>query len=204
MISIRFFYDMNNNLKHKTRVNLSLYFLSFLLLIFVSCAKEPKSEMSENVKLVAEYILKFKHLAKKERLNSGVPVSIKLAQGILESKSGKSELATKANNHFGIKCGKKWKGASYKIQSDEWDKKRNKMILKKGCFRAYPNAELCFAAHSDLLKHKRYEQLFTLDKRDYKNWALGLQKLGYATDPDYAKKIIVLIERYRLYEFDNE
>jgi hypothetical protein len=87
-----------------------------------------------------------------------------------------------------------------------WNNKeiRNKMILKKGCFRAYPNAELCFAAHSELLKHKRYEQLFTLDKRDYKNWALGLQKLGYATDPDYAKKIIVLIERYRLNEFDNE
>jgi len=175
-----------------------------LLFSFFACKNEKVETLSEKERPVMEYIRKYRLLAKTEMIKSGIPISIKLAQGILESKSGSSELARKANNHFGIKCGKNWKGKSYAILTDEWDPKKSRMISRKGCFRAYPTVDDCYNAHSNLLKHKRYKKLFELGPGDYKNWALGLQKLGYATDPDYAKKIILLIERYRLYELDKD
>jgi flagellum-specific peptidoglycan hydrolase FlgJ len=171
-------------------------------LVFASCRTEIPEKEDEKDKFVKAYIEKYHHIAKAEMQVSGIPASIKLAQGILESKSGNSELTVKANNHFGIKCGKKWKGKKYQILSDEWDRKKNKMISRKGCFRVYPTVEACYSAHSEILKQKRYKKLFEIDRRDYKNWALGIQKLGYATDPKYAKKIISLIEKFKLYEFD--
>ena len=171
-------------------------------LVLASCRTDIPDKDSDKDKLVKAYVEKYKHIAKAEMLVSGIPASIKLAQGILESKSGNSELTIKANNHFGIKCGKQWKGKKYQILSDEWDRRKNKMIARKGCFRVYPSVEACYSAHSEILKHKRYKNLFDIDRRDYKNWALGIQKLGYATDPKYAKKIISLIERFKLYELD--
>jgi len=177
-----------------------------LLLIFClsGCKNERVEQRSEKDRLVNDYIQKYRIMAKTEQLNSGIPASIKLAQGILESKSGTSELAIKANNHFGMKCGRLWKGVKYTSNSDEWDRNKRRMIARKSCFKSFASVELCYSAHSQLLKQKRYKKLFELDRRDYKNWALGIQKLGYASDPDYAKKIIIIIERYHLDELDKD
>ena len=135
-----------------------------------------------------KYIDRFKTIAVAEMKRTGVPASIKLAQGILESGYGSSELAKKANNHFGMKCGSQWNGKSYKHQGS--------------CYRAYPSAEICYKEHSEFLKRKHYEGLFKLKKTDYKGWAKGLQKAGYATDKNYPSKLIELIERFKLYKFD--
>lgn len=134
------------------------------------------------------YIDRFKSIAVTEMKRTGVPASIKLAQGILESGYGSSELAKKANNHFGMKCGGQWNGKTYQ--------------LKGSCYRAYLNADVCYREHSEFLKRKHYEALFKLKKTDYKGWAKGLQKAGYATDKNYPSKLIELIERYKLYRFD--
>ena len=178
--------------------------LFFILITLQGCGNDNVEKKSKEEELVEAYVLKYRQVAEIERIKNGIPFSIKLAQGILESKCGRSELALKANNHFGIKCGKNWNGEKYNLLSDEWNKKKNKMISKKGCFRVYPDAETCYKSHSEVLKQKRYKALFKLDKRDYKNWALGIQKLGYATDPEYAQKLISIIDRYKLYELDNE
>lgn len=124
---------------------------------------------------------------------TGVPASITLAQGILESNAGQSVLATKGNNHFGIKCHNDWKGKTMKMDDN----------APKECFRVYPNAEASFRDHSDFLRSRdRYKSLFELKQTDYKGWARGLKKAGYATDPGYADKLITLIEDYELYRFD--
>ncbi len=138
------------------------------------------------------YIKKWSSLAVSEMRRSGVPASITLAQGMLESRYGLSELAVKANNHFGIKC-HNWKGASIRVDDD-----------KKGeCFRKYSKAEDSFKDHSDFLRYSdRYKSLFHLKTTDYKGWATGLKKAGYATDPQYPQKLIDLIERYNLTRFD--
>ena len=123
---------------------------------------------------------------------SKIPASITLAQGILESASGKGRLAIKANNHFGIKC-HEWTGA--KIYHDD-DKKQE-------CFRKYKDAKYSFRDHSLFLtERKRYSGLFLLKKEDYKGWAKGLKDAGYATDRKYPQKLIGLIERYNLHEYD--
>ena len=125
---------------------------------------------------------------------SGVPASITLAQGLLESGSGRSTLATKGNNHFGIKCHRNWKGAT--IHAD--DDRRNE------CFRSYKSADESFRDHSDFLRYSdRYKFLFDLDRTDYKGWAYGLKQAGYATDPTYASKVIKYVEDYNLSRFDN-
>jgi len=134
------------------------------------------------------YINRFKSIAVAEMKRTGVPASIKLAQGILESGYGSSELAKKANNHFGMKCGGQWSGKTYD--------------LKGSCYRVSNNADVCYREHSEFLKRKHYEALFKLKKTDYKGWAKGLQKAGYATDKNYPAKLIELIERYKLYRFD--
>lgn len=140
-----------------------------------------------------EYIKKYSAIAVEEMYRSGVPASITLAQGLLESRYGQSALAAKGNNHFGIKCHNDWKGKTMKVDDD-----------KKGeCFRVYKNAEESFRDHSDFLRYKdRYKFLFDYQITDYKAWANGLKKAGYATDPQYPQKLIDLIERYRLYEYD--
>ena len=138
------------------------------------------------------YIRKYADTAVSEMYRSGIPASITLGQGLLESGAGKSYLAVEGNNHFGIKC-HKWKGA--KIYADD-DKAHE-------CFRKYRSADESYRDHSDFLRYNdRYKFLFDLESSDYKAWAYGLKKAGYATDPDYAAKLIKLIEDYRLWEYD--
>ena len=141
------------------------------------------------------YIQKYCNIAMREMNDYGIPASITLAQGILESAAGTSRLAVQANNHFGIKCHNDWSGE--KIYHD--DDKRNE------CFRKYERAEESFIDHSQFLKDRpRYSFLFELDKTDYKAWAKGLKQAGYATDPNYPNRLITLIEKYELYKYDKE
>jgi flagellum-specific peptidoglycan hydrolase FlgJ len=134
----------------------------------------------------------------------GIPASITLAQGILESRWGTSELATKANNHFGIKVGgADWKGGKYCKYSNEWNAKKNRMELHLSCFRYYENVQEGYRGHSEFLaKRPRYAPLFRLAPNDYVSWSKELQACGYATDPKYPEKLISLIERFNLYEHD--
>lgn len=141
------------------------------------------------------YIKKYCNIAMREMNDYGIPASITLAQGILESAAGTSRLAVQANNHFGIKCHNDWSGE--KIYHD--DDKNNE------CFRKYDRAEESFIDHSQFLKDRsRYSFLFELDKTDYKAWAKGLKQAGYATDPNYPKRLIELIERYDLHKYDKQ
>jgi LysM repeat protein len=138
------------------------------------------------------YILAFKDVAIEEMNSNGIPASITLAQGILESGSGNSSLARYANNHFGIKCTAEWKGKAYYKDDDQ----------NNDCFRVYKDARQSYKDHSEFLKRKRYSFLFELDKNDYKNWALGLKTAGYATNPKYADMLIGVIEKYKLNQYD--
>ena len=123
----------------------------------------------------------------------GIPASITMAQGILESNSGKGSLALKSNNHFGIKCHKGWKGK--KVYHDD--------DAKGECFRKYKNPDKSYRDHSIFLESRdRYNFLFKLNMRNYVKWAKGLKKAGYATDPKYADKLISIIERYELWKLD--
>lgn len=140
------------------------------------------------------YVKRFADVARTEMEEFGVPASITLAQGLLESQAGKSPLARDANNHFGIKCfSKKCKKGHCKNFSDDHH---------KDFFRTYLSAWESFRAHSLFLQKDRYKHLLELDKTDYKNWAVGLKKAGYATDPNYAKKLIRLIENLDLDKYD--
>lgn len=140
-----------------------------------------------------QYIEHFKSVAVSEMHRSGVPASITLAQGILESRSGRSPLATEGNNHFGIKC-HGWTGRTMNVDDDALGE----------CFRVYDSPEESFADHSDFLRGRdRYSSLFLLDPTDYKGWATGLKKAGYATSPTYAPQLIKIIEDYSLYRFDS-
>jgi LysM repeat protein len=139
------------------------------------------------------YIDSFKDMAISEMKRTGVPASITLAQGLIESDMGRSNLATKANNHFGIKCHNDWKGPFIKQDDD----RRNE------CFRKYGQPEESYKDHSDFLRSEnRYKSLFSLDVKDYKGWARGLKKAGYATNPEYANMLIRKIEEYNLYNYD--
>ena len=139
------------------------------------------------------YIKKYAPIAVREMHLYKIPASITLAQGILESGRGRSELALKSNNHFGIKCHTKWKGERVYHDDDE----------KGECFRKYKFVETSYKDHSEFLsKRKRYAFLFNYNKKDYKKWARGLKKAGYATDKKYPNKLINIIETYKLYEFD--
>lgn len=143
----------------------------------------------------ADYINQYKDEAIKEMYLSGVPASITLAQGMLESGNGNSALAVYANNHFGIKCHKGWNGYSYYMDDDE----------KNECFRKYETVFESYSDHSDFLKSRdRYAFLFELPRTDYKAWAKGLKQAGYATASNYAEQLIELIERYKLFEFDSD
>ena len=138
------------------------------------------------------YIERYSSLAVEEMYRSGVPASITLAQGLLESRYGLSDLAIEANNHFGIKC-HNWAGAKMFYDDDK----------KNECFRKYASAEESFRDHSDFLRYRdRYKFLFDLEPTDYEGWANGLRKAGYATDPSYPQKLIRIIEEYDLHKFD--
>jgi len=144
---------------------------------------------------IVKYITRFQKIAKREMKEYGIPVSITLAQGILESQAGKSRLAKEGNNHFGIKCHKDWKGKT--IYHD--DNRAHE------CFRKYENPEQSYKDHSRFLaQRKRYAFLFRLPKTDYEAWARGLKKAGYATDPTYPDKLIYIIEKYGLNKLDRE
>jgi flagellum-specific peptidoglycan hydrolase FlgJ len=144
-------------------------------------------------KYTLQYIKKYAPLAVLEMHKYNIPASVTLAQGILESGNGRSQLASKSNNHFGIKCHTGWKGAKVYHDDDE----------KGECFRKYKYVETSYKDHSEFLSgRRRYASLFKLRKSDYKGWAKGLKKAGYATDKKYPKKLIKIIEEYKLYEFD--
>ena len=150
-------------------------------------AQTPKSDQDI-------YIEKYSALAVEEMYRSGIPASITLAQGLLESGNGRSELALKSNNHFGIKCHNNWEGKKVYHDDDE----------KGECFRKYPKPEDSYRDHSDFLRYRaRYRFLFDYPVTDYRAWAFGLKKAGYATDPAYPTKLIKLIEDYELYRFDS-
>ena len=134
------------------------------------------------------YIAKYHEMAIEQQIKHRIPAAITMAQGLLESSAGQSELAVKANNHFGIKCASDWVGRTY-THDDE---------TKNECFRQYASPADSYEDHSLFLQRKRYESLFALPLADYKGWAHGLKACGYATDPKYADKLIRIIELYNL------
>lgn len=148
----------------------------------------------------SNYVETYKDLAIVEMHRSGIPASITLAQALHESQTGGSELAIYANNHFGIKCKSYWVGKTYKHKDDDYDKHGN---LIKSCFRSYDSVIDSYIDHTNFLTQSaHYAELFTYDKTDYVQWARGLKKCGYATDPEYANKLINKIEKYQLYIYD--
>lgn len=167
--------------------------------IYTPKIETPSTEVQKTVTPIRfnnteEYILFFKDFAIVKMRQYGIPASITLAQGILESGSGQSELAYKSNNHFGIKC-HEWTGERVYHDDD----------AKGECFRKYPDPRQSYEDHSLFLTtRKRYAGLFNLPPTDYVAWAKGLKNAGYATDPKYPQKLIKIINDYRLYRFDKE
>lgn len=161
------------------------------------------AQMQEK-ELKLAYIEQYKLLAVSEMERAGVPASIKLGQGLLESRWGTSDLASKANNHFGIKCGGIWDGPTYYKKDDDTDANGN---LINSCFRSYASAMQCYIDHSNFLldprKTERYGFLFELPRTDYRSWAEGLKKAGYATDGTYHQKLIKIIEEFSLFQYDS-
>jgi len=142
-----------------------------------------------------EYIKKYRELAVEEMKKYHIPASITLAQGLLESGAGQSTLARKSNNHFGIKCGSDWRGKTVSHDDD----------ARGECFRAYKHPKQSYEDHSKFLVGRpRYASLFKLKITDYKGWARGLKKAGYATNPRYAEQLIGIIELYDLYKYDTK
>jgi len=160
--------------------------------IFFLIAASFSTSLTANHSSRQDYIDTWKHEAMDQMNLYNIPASITLAQAILESQYGNSKLSTEANNHFGIKC-HKWTGDTF-IQDDD---------TRNECFRKYNNADESFKDHSEFLKYRsRYANLFTLKISDYKGWAKGLKKSGYATNPKYADLLIDIIEEYKLYQYD--
>ncbi len=150
--------------------------------------------LSQQTETVSDYIKQYKHIAKEHMQEYGIPASIKLAQGILESGFGTSDLARYANNHFGIKC-HGWQYATYYKDDDKEDE----------CFRSYIDPIHSYEDHSKFLStRERYFFLFDLDPLDYKGWAKGLSQAGYATNPQYPRLLIRIIEEHRLYKYDRK
>ena len=166
-----------------------LFFVLFCL-ISIEALASPTGKTPQEI-----YIEKYAPLAVSEMYRSGVPASITLAQGLLESGNGQSELARMSNNHFGIKCHNNWQGGKVYYDDD----------AKGECFRKYSHPSESYRDHSDFLRFRdRYKFLFDYKVTDYKSWAYGLKKAGYATDPAYPKKLIKLIEEYDLHQYDRK
>ena len=160
----------------------------FTFYVSTLIAQPAERKMTAN-----QYIENFKDEAIKEMLMYNIPASITLAQGMLESGNGNSDLAVYANNHFGIKCHKEWSGPSF-IKDDD---------SKDECFRKYTSVLDSYTDHSNFLKTRsRYSGLFELKRTDYKGWAKGLKQTGYATDPKYTQRLIDLIEMHKLFQYD--
>nr|WP_315196288.1 glucosaminidase domain-containing protein [uncultured Flavobacterium sp.] len=154
---------------------------------------QSSSKTMSTSEIVNGYIVQYSGVAMSNMKTYGIPASIILAQGILESGAGQSDLATNANNHFGIKCHNDWTGDTVYKDDD----------VANECFRKYNQASESFKDHAMVLTGKtRYANLFTLPKGDYKAWAKGLREAGYATDPRYPEKLINYIELYNLHEYD--
>ena len=168
--------------------NLRQIVLTFALLAVTTASAEGQQKLTREA-----YILKYKPLAVEQMDIYGIPASIKLAQALFESDNGNSRLAREANNHFGIKCKSNWTGQTISHTDDAPDE----------CFRKYPSVEESYRDHSEFLdKSARYQDLFKLGPTDYKGWAHGLQKAGYATNPQYAQQLIKIIEDYQLFLLD--
>ncbi len=162
-----------------------------LLLIFACAAMSMAKERQTR----EEYVEKYKAIAIAHMERYGIPASITMAQGILESDSGNSRLSTSSNNHFGIKCKKSWTGDRVYHDDD----------AKGECFRAYPSVEASYQDHADFLDQSpRYDSLFAYPSDDYRSWARGLKAAGYATAPDYAERLVKIIESMKLYLLDKE
>jgi len=166
------------------------FFSAFVFLLLGFSSLQSQSYTKSDIII---YISKYKNSAIKKSNEYKIPASITLAQGILESGAGTSELAINANNHFGIKCGGSWYGETYTKDDDE----------KDDCFRKYATIENCYDDHSlFLVENKRYASLFNNSSDDYISWAKGLQDAGYATNPEYSKILVRIIEEYQLYNYD--
>lgn len=162
------------------------------ILFFVFAAALYFNVQAQNDDAVEAYITQYKQLAIDEMIRTGVPASITLAQGILESNAGQCDLTRESNNHFGIKCKEDWTG---KVVYHDDDRRGE-------CFRRYNSAEDSYRDHSDFLKKRpNYASLFNIDVTDYKDWAYGLKKAGYATNPRYAQSLITTIEKYDLEQY---
>ena len=164
--------------------------LKILFLLFASLTL--KNSFAQQDPVVVNYINNYKELAIAEMQRTGIPASIKLAQGIHETSAGTSDLVRRSNNHFGLKCKSEWTGMTVKHTDD----------APNECFRKYENSKDSYKDQSDYLKKSpRYASLFELDPTDYKAWAFGLKKAGYATNPKYSQVLIKLIEEYDLQDY---
>ena len=164
-----------------------------LFLILIICCLTLQAQTRN--KQYEDYIKKYRELAVEEMKKYHIPASITLAQGLLESGAGQSALARKSNNHFGIKCGSDWYGKTVSHDDD----------ARGECFRAYKHPKDSYEDHSKFLAGRpRYASLFKLNITDYRGWARGLKKAGYATNPRYADQLIGIIELYELYKYDDK
>ncbi|MBO5874946.1 MAG: glucosaminidase domain-containing protein [Alistipes sp.] len=164
--------------------------LSSLFLVILPLFANAQTQLTRE-----EYVEKYKHIAIAHMEHYGIPASITMAQGILESNSGNSHLSLTSNNHFGIKCKKNWTGEKVYHDDDE----------KGECFRKYPSVEESYRDHAEFLdKSPRYDSLFVYSSTDYRSWARGLKAAGYATAPDYAERLVRIIEENKLYLLDRE
>jgi LysM repeat protein len=167
-----------------------IFFFFFFFISFGTILSAQKKSQS-----YVDYINQYNDLAKRQMEKYNIPASITLAQALLESGAGKSELAKNSNNHFGIKCHSDWKGERVHYADDG----------PNDCFRKYKKVEDSYEDHSKFLKqHARYSVLFTYNIKDYTSWSVGLQKCGYATNKAYANKLIKIIEDYELYKYDSK
>ena len=166
--------------------------LKLFLILIISCLTLQSQTRNKQYE---DYIKKYRELAVEEMKKYHIPASITLAQGLLESGAGQSTLARKSNNHFGIKCGSDWTGKTVSHDDD----------ARGECFRAYKHPKESFEDHSKFLAGRsRYASLFKLKITDYKGWARGLKKAGYATNPRYADQLIGIIELYGLHQYDTK
>ena len=179
----------NRNIRKMRKIYL-LLFSAILTLASSSPTKAQEKALNDSEK----YVMQYSVIAVEQMERHGIPASITLAQGLLESGAGKSKLATEANNHFGIKADSRWSGSTYShLDNGNWHK-----------FRVYKSAEKSYEDHSlFLVGNSRYSALFKLDRTDYKGWAKGLKNAYYAEDREYDKKLIGIIERYGLHKYDN-
>lgn len=167
--------------------HLFVVFCSFFVALWCFSAAAQRVSAS-----YLEYIDTYKDIAVEQQRQYGVPASITLAQGLLESAAGKSYLAREGNNHFGIKCHRNWHGEVLEVGDS----------ARRVCYRQYGSAADSFTDHSLFLQGKRYSSLYDLDVTDYKAWATGLRECGYAEDTAYPQKLIAIIEQYELYNYD--